>query len=90
MSITSPSHTSLAWDGVRLEAALIADANSRAGLTTIAGVDRVAAQAALFAVADHPVLGEDVFAWKNGVALVQKKDGSAVPASSGACAISAR
>ncbi len=44
------------------EAALIADANSRAGLTTIAGVDRVAAQAALFAVADHPVLGEDVFA----------------------------
>ena len=44
------------------EAALIADANTRAGLTTIAGVDRVAAQAALFAAADHPVIGEDVFA----------------------------
>ncbi len=44
------------------EAALLLDANNRAGLTTIAGVDRVAAQAAAFAVADHPVLGEDVFA----------------------------
>ncbi len=44
------------------EAALILDANTRAGLTTIAGVDKVATQAALFAAADHPVLGEDVFA----------------------------
>ena len=32
----------------------------------------------------------EIVAVKNGVALVQKKDGSAVPASSGVCVISAR
>jgi hypothetical protein len=35
-------------------------------------------------------IAAEIVAVKNGVALVQKKDGSAVPASSGACVISAR
>jgi hypothetical protein len=44
------------------EAALVAEANTRAGLRTVAGADRLTTQAALYAAAEHPVLGEDMFA----------------------------
>lgn len=44
------------------EAALLAEAGRRAGATTLAGTDNVAAQAALFAIAEHSLIGEDVYA----------------------------
>ncbi len=44
------------------EAILLTEAASRARVTTIAGSDNPAAQAVLFAAADHPVVGEDVYA----------------------------
>ena len=43
------------------EAALLAEAGRRAGATTLAGTDNVAAQAAFFPVADQSLIGEDVY-----------------------------
>ncbi|MGQ0602898.1 MAG: DUF6754 domain-containing protein [Anaerolineales bacterium] len=47
---------------VGAESVLLAEAGRRAGATTLAGTDNVAAQAALFAAADHSLIGEDVYA----------------------------
>jgi hypothetical protein len=47
---------------VGTEAALLTEAGRRAGVTTLAGSDNLTAQAVLFATADHPVIGEDLFA----------------------------
>jgi len=44
------------------EAVLLAEAGRRAGVTTVAGSDLPAAQAVLFATADQPLVGEDLFA----------------------------
>ncbi len=44
------------------EAVLLAEAGQRAGTTTIASSPDPAAQAVLFAAADHPLIGEDLFA----------------------------
>ncbi|MGH2523129.1 MAG: DUF6754 domain-containing protein [Anaerolineales bacterium] len=47
---------------VGLEAPLLTEAGRRAGVTTLAGSDDPAAQAMLFATADHPLIGEEMFA----------------------------
>jgi hypothetical protein len=47
---------------VGTEAALLTEGGQRVGVTTLAGSDNLAAQAVLFASADHPVIGEDLFA----------------------------
>ena len=47
---------------VGTEAALLTEGGQRAGVTTLAGSDNLQAQAVLFATADHPVVGEDLFA----------------------------
>jgi len=44
------------------EAVLLAEGGRRSGATTLAGSDSVATQAMLFATADHPLVGEDLFA----------------------------
>jgi hypothetical protein len=44
------------------EAVLLTEAAQRQGVTTVAGSDDPAAQAMLFATADHPLIGEDLFA----------------------------
>jgi hypothetical protein len=44
------------------EAALLAEADQRANITTLAGADDPATQAVLFASADSPLIGEDIFA----------------------------
>jgi hypothetical protein len=44
------------------EAVLLAEAGRRANITTVAGSDVPAAQAVLFATADQPLIGEDLFA----------------------------
>src|SRR5512136_1202420 len=44
------------------EAVLLAEAGRRAEVTTVAGSDLPAAQAVLFATADQPLVGEDLFA----------------------------
>ena len=44
------------------EAVLLAEAGSRANITTLAGSLDPAAQALLFAAADYPLIGEDLFA----------------------------
>jgi hypothetical protein len=44
------------------EAILLTEAGRRADVTTLAGADDPAAQAILFAGANHPLIGEDVFA----------------------------
>jgi hypothetical protein len=44
------------------EAALLAEADQRANVTTLAGADDPATQAVLFASADSPLIGEDIFA----------------------------
>ena len=44
------------------EAVLLAEAASRAGITTLAGSDNLSGQAMLYAAADHPVVGEDLYA----------------------------
>ena len=44
------------------EAVLLAEGGRRSGATTLAGSDSVATQAMLFATADHPLIGEDLFA----------------------------
>ncbi|MEP7359014.1 MAG: DUF6754 domain-containing protein, partial [Anaerolineales bacterium] len=44
------------------EAVLLAEGGRRSGVTTLAGSDDVATQAMLFATADHPLIGEDLFA----------------------------
>ncbi len=44
------------------EAVLLAEGGRRSGATTLAGSDNVATQALLFATADHPIIGEDLFA----------------------------
>jgi len=44
------------------EAALLTEGGQRVGVTTLAGSDNLTAQAVLFATADHPVIGEDLFA----------------------------
>ncbi len=44
------------------EAVLLAEAGHRQGVTTLAGSDNPATQAMLFATADHPLVGEDLFA----------------------------
>jgi hypothetical protein len=44
------------------EAVLLAEGGQRAGVTTLAGADSASTQAMLFATADHPLVGEDVFA----------------------------
>jgi hypothetical protein len=44
------------------EAVLLTEAAGRAHVTTIAGSDNPTAQAVLFATADHPLVGEDVYA----------------------------
>lgn len=44
------------------EAVLLAEAGQRANITTVAGSDQPAAQALLFATADQPLVGEDLFA----------------------------
>ena len=41
---------------------LLTEAGQRAKVTTVAGSDLPAAQAMLFATADHPLIGEDLFA----------------------------
>jgi hypothetical protein len=47
---------------VGTDAALIAEAGRRANATTLAGSDDPTAQAVLFATADQPLIGEDLFA----------------------------
>ncbi len=47
---------------VGTEAVLLAEAAHRQGVTTLAGSDNPATQAVLFASADHPLIGEDLFA----------------------------
>ena len=47
---------------VGTEAVLLAEAGARANLSTLAGSDDPGAQALLFAAADHPLVGEDLFA----------------------------
>lgn len=47
---------------VGTEAALLTEAGQRAGVTTLAGADNLTAQSVLFATADHPVIGEDLYA----------------------------
>jgi hypothetical protein len=44
------------------EVALLADAGERAGSVTIAGTDSLTGQAVLFAAAQEPLIGEEVFA----------------------------
>jgi hypothetical protein len=44
------------------EAVLLTEAGQRLGVTTLAGSDNLAGQAVLFATADHPIIGEDLFA----------------------------
>jgi hypothetical protein len=44
------------------EAVLLTEGGQRAGVTTLAGADSVSTQAMLYATADHPLVGEDVFA----------------------------
>ncbi len=44
------------------EAVLLAEGGQRQGVTTLAGADSVPTQAMLYATADHPLVGEDVFA----------------------------
>jgi hypothetical protein len=44
------------------EVALIAEAGERAGSPTLGGTDNLSGQAVLFASADHPLIGEEVFA----------------------------
>jgi len=44
------------------EAVLMTEAGQRAKTPTVAGSDQPAAQALLFATADHPLVGEDLFA----------------------------
>jgi hypothetical protein len=44
------------------EAVLLTEAGQRAGVTTLAGTDNLTGQAVLYATADHPVIGEDLFA----------------------------
>lgn len=44
------------------EAVLLAEGGQRVGVTTLAGADSLVTQAMLFATADHPLVGEDVFA----------------------------
>jgi hypothetical protein len=44
------------------EAVLLAEGGQRAGVTTLAGADSVATQAMLYTTADHPLIGEEVFA----------------------------
>jgi hypothetical protein len=47
---------------VGAEAVLLTEAAQRQGVTTLAGSDEPAAQAMLFATADHPLIGEDLYA----------------------------
>lgn len=47
---------------VGAEAVLLAEAAHRQGVKTLAGSDSPATQAMLFASADHPIIGEDLFA----------------------------
>ena len=47
---------------VGAEAVLLAEAAHREGATTLAGADSPTTQAMLFATADHPLIGEDLFA----------------------------
>lgn len=44
------------------EVVLLAEGGQRVGVTTLAGADSIATQAMLYASADHPLVGEDVFA----------------------------
>ena len=44
------------------EAVLLTEGGKRVGVTNLAGADSVVTQAMLFASADHPLVGEDVFA----------------------------
>ena len=44
------------------EVALITDASERAGATTLAGSDDVSAQAVLYAAAQEPLIGEELYA----------------------------
>jgi hypothetical protein len=44
------------------EVALMAEASERSGNLTIAGTDQVSAQAVLYAAAQEPLIGEEVFA----------------------------
>jgi hypothetical protein len=44
------------------EAVLLAEGGQRVGVTTLAGADSASTQAMLFVTADHPLVGEDVFA----------------------------
>ena len=44
------------------EAVLLAEGGQRAGVTTLAGAESVATQAMLYTTADHPLMGEEVFA----------------------------
>lgn len=47
---------------VGTEAVLLTEAAQRAGVATLAGTSDLTAQAALFAAADQPLIGEDVYA----------------------------
>ena len=47
---------------VGTEAVLLTEAGQRLGITTLAGSDNPTGQAVLFATADHPLIGEDLFA----------------------------
>ncbi len=44
------------------EAVLLAESAQRLGINTLAGSDSPSTQAMLFALADHPLIGEDLFA----------------------------
>ncbi len=44
------------------EAVLLTEGGQRSGVTTLAGADNVTTQAMLYPTADHPLIGEDMFA----------------------------
>jgi hypothetical protein len=47
---------------VGTEAALLTEGGQRQGVTTLAGADNLTTQAVLYAGADHPLIGEDLYA----------------------------
>ena len=64
MSIIHDEHvsTNILLGHFGTEVALLTEAGDRTGSLTIAGTDDVSAQAVLYAAADEPLIGEEVFA----------------------------
>lgn len=56
------SATSILVGSFGVEAALLTDSSERTGNKTMAGTDDVSAQAVLYATADDPLIGEELFA----------------------------